>query len=166
MSDADPISTRRRLEYALGYLALGMIDAAANELEAVGFVDRFAPEVMEVRLQLHTAAGHWDVVANYARVLIQKNHRHVQAWVSLGCAIRRIKDVAAARDTLLEAQQILGFDHAIIHFNLACYHCLVGQIDEAKDRLADACRLEVGFKSAALDDPDLKAMWKAIESMQ
>lgn len=159
------ISTARRIEYALGYLKLGLLDQASDELEAVDFADRFTPEVMAARLDLHIAAKHWDIVANYARRLIDLDQDDVGAWIALGCAVRRTESVAAARDLLLKIEPIYGGTHAVIHFNLACYHCILGDIEAAKESLAKACRMNPRFKAAALDDPDLEGMWAQIAEL-
>lgn len=163
---ANPVSTRRRVQYALGYLELGLLTEASEELEAAAFRDRFDPLVMRVRLELHTRAGQWDVVENFARVLLAKDRADVTAWVSLGCALRRTKTLTSARDVLLEAETTLGTDHAIIHYNLACYHCPLGAVEAARDQLAIACRLNPDYKKSAIDDPDLKGMWDAIGAIE
>jgi len=38
--------------------------------------------------------------------------------------------------------------------------------EDAKKRLAIACKLDPELKASALDDPDLKAMWDDIASMK
>lgn len=135
-----------------------MIAEAAAELEAVPRRDRFAPAVMAARVEVHTAAGQWDVVATFARRVLKMDAENVAAWISLGCAVRRTEGVDAARQLLLTLVPRFGSKHAIIHYNLACYTCLVGEIETAKDCLAVACKMDAGFKAAALSDPDLQAL--------
>ena len=43
------IPTTRRLEYARGYIELGMVDQASDELEAIGWDDWMKPEVLAMR---------------------------------------------------------------------------------------------------------------------
>ena len=59
---------------------------------------------------------------------------------------------------LLEAEPIHGAC-AVLHFNLGCYHCLLGEMDKARERVRRACRLDAEFKQSALYDPDLNAIW-------
>lgn len=165
-SDLPVISTSRRVQYAMGYIALGLIDQASDELEAVAFEDRFAPEVMAARLDLHTAAGHWDIVANFARRLLDLDKSDTCAWVALGCAVRRLESIEAARDLLASIADAEGATCATIQYNLACYLCLTGDIDGAKSRLAKACALNARFKEAGLDDPDLQRLWSHIAEMK
>ncbi len=156
------ISTAQRVKYASGYVALGLLDHASDELEAVDFRDRFSIDVMTARLELHMAAEQWDIVANFARRLVDLDPDDVDAWIALGCAVRRTEGLPAARDVLLKIEPVHGDKRAVIHFNLACYNCLLGDITTAKDHLTKACQMDARFKAMALDDPDLESMWVQI----
>lgn len=46
-------ATCRRVKYAKGYVALGLLNEASDELEAIDFGDRFLPEVVSTRIDLH-----------------------------------------------------------------------------------------------------------------
>jgi Tfp pilus assembly protein PilF len=48
---------------------------------------------------------------------------------------------------------------ATIHFNLACYACKQGRLEEARGGLKTAIELEPAFKEASLEDEDLKEIW-------
>jgi hypothetical protein len=50
---------------------------------------------------------------------------------------------------------------AVLHYNMACYECLLGDIPEARRRLSVACKMGKEWKTGALTDPDLKTMWDA-----
>jgi Tfp pilus assembly protein PilF len=50
-------------------------------------------------------------------------------------------------------------DEVAIPFNLACYACQLGRLDEAREKLARAIKMEPAFLKAALEDDDLKAIW-------
>lgn len=154
----DMIPTSRRVEYALGYLGLGLHAQAADELAAVGREDCFAPEVMGARVELHLAMKQWKRVVGDARRLLELDQNNVAAWIALGCALRRTESVGAARDLLLRSERLHGAKHAVIHYNLACYTCLLGDLQAAKAHLAKACTMDSEFKTAARDDPDLRAI--------
>jgi hypothetical protein len=49
------------------------------------------------------------------------------------------------------------------HFNLGCYACQVGDLEEAKIRIGRAVELDAKFKLLALDDPDLEPMWETFK---
>ena len=50
---------------------------------------------------------------------------------------------------------------AIFHYNLACYNCLLGLLDEAKARLRRTFELEPRYKLTALEDEDLEGLWRS-----
>ena len=70
----------------------------------------------------------------------------------------RYLDLQTAEKTLLEAQERFP-EEATIPFNLACYACQLGRLDEAREKLAKAVGMEPAFKKTALEDEDLKAIW-------
>ena len=47
----------------------------------------------------------------------------------------------------------------MLHYNLACYECLLGNHLEARKRLARACKMDPSWNDAAKDDPDLKDLF-------
>ena len=53
-----------------------------------------------------------------------------------------------------------GFpDDSLIHYNLACYACRQGRLNEAKERLAKAIALDPQWRESALEDDDLEGIW-------
>jgi len=71
---------------------------------------------------------------------------------------RRHLDLQTAEKTPLEAQQRFP-EEATIPFNLGCYAAQLGRLDEAREKLAKAIKMEPAFKKAILEDEDLKAIW-------
>ena len=59
-----------------------------------------------------------------------------------------------------------GQSVGLLHYNLACYYCLLGEMADAKKRLRVACKMDKEWKEEALDDEDLKAMWADIAEMK
>lgn len=166
MAPRSNVSTQRRVQYALGYIGLGLINEASDELEAVDFGDRFSTEVIAARVELHMAAKHWDIVVNFAATLTERTPEDVRGWISQAFALRELDRVAEAKDVLLRALPLHGEKAALVHYNLACYECLLGNVAAAKERLATASRMDAHWKETALDDPDLKSMWDQIAAME
>jgi hypothetical protein len=54
-----------------------------------------------------------------------------------------------------------------MRYNLACYECQLGRLEQAKGWLEKAFALGDAreMKLAALDDPDLEPLWKTIEGI-
>lgn len=160
------ISTRRHLEFAAGYLALGLIAEAAEELALVQREDWAEPEVLTARIELHMAKREWDMVAGCGELLARRQPEEEQGWISWGYALRELDRVAEAKAVLLEAEPFHGKRCALIHYNLACYDCLLGDHASAKKRLRLAYEMDKQWKQAALNDDDLKAMWDDIAAMK
>lgn len=55
-------------------------------------------------------------------------------------------------------------DDPTIRYNLACYECQLGRLEQAKSWLKTAFKLGGAkqFKLMALEDPDLEPLWKDI----
>ncbi len=154
-----PRSTARRLRHSAGYLGLGMIAEAARELDGIVDQDRLTPEVMSARVDLHMHAKQWDLVVAASRELAQLVPEDDKGWISWAFALRELNRVEEARTVLLGAEPRLGKKCGILHYNLACYHCLLGDRKEAKRRLALASAISAEWKNAARDDIDLTALW-------
>lgn len=152
-------NTLRRLRYATGYIDLGLMDDASDELEKVAFEDRFVPEVLQVRLELHMAAEHWETVIGIGWQVTQQTPDNERGWICWAYSLRELERIEEARDVLLKAEPIHGTTSALLHYNLACYYCLLGELSTARQCLARACKINPGYKSDALDDPDLGAIW-------
>jgi Flp pilus assembly protein TadD len=160
------ISTARRLEYTKGYLELGMLAEAAGELENIAQADRLSVEVLEIRILLHSERKEWEPTIACAQQLTQLKPNEPQGWISWAYATRRHIGIEAAESILLKAPATVSASCAIIPYNLACYHCVHGDITGAREYLATAYKIDPRIKAMALDDPDLKPMRDAIAEMQ
>jgi tetratricopeptide (TPR) repeat protein len=160
------ISTRRRIESATGYLALGMLTEASDELEAIEGEDRLLPEVMSMRTDFYIEAKQWDLLLAVSRELTRQRPNHVKGWIGWAYALRELNRLAEAKAVLLEAEPIHGEKCALLRYNLACYCCLWGDLAAAKEWLSQACKMDDHWKKAALEDEDLKAMWDDIAAMK
>lgn len=92
-----------------------------------------------------------------ARVLVLREPDNAQWPVSWAYATRRADSIKAARLILLEAVERIP-SAAILHYNRACYECVLGDVEVAKARLKHAFKLEPSLREKALDDEDLKAV--------
>lgn len=160
------IPTRRRIESATGYLALGMLNEASDELEAIEGEDRLSPEVMALRCDLYMAAKQWDLLVAVSHELTRQRPELPKGWIYWAYALRELNRVPVAKWVLLEAERIHGKKCGLVNYNLACYCCLLGEHAAAREWLSRACKMDAHWKKAALDDEDLKAMWDDIASMK
>ena len=152
------ILTSRYLQYARGYIELGMISEASDELEAIDRDDRTKPEVLAVRVDLYSAAKNWDLMADIAKHLAEGHPHQSQWWVHWAYALREQDKIAEAKVVAVRGLE-LHPDEAILHFNMACYLSLLGDFDSASDHVNKAIELDKRFQEASVDDEDLARLW-------
>lgn len=152
------VETRRRIQYTRGYLGLGMMAEAEAELDAITKEDRALAEVKSLRVDLHMAARQWRKVVVVASELARSHPEVESAWIGWAYGLRELNRIDEAKAVLLQAEPRHGDGSAVLHYNLACYDALLGELDSARKRLATACKMDGQFKVAAQDDPDLAAL--------
>jgi tetratricopeptide (TPR) repeat protein len=122
---------------------------------------RHVPEVLTVRIQIYRALQKWELMQTVGKQMALFDPDEPQWTVSWAYATRRCDSIAAARLILLDAVERLP-NVAIFHYNLACYDCQLGSLEEAKARLARAFELKEKLRPAALEDEDLKPLWDSL----
>jgi hypothetical protein len=160
------ISTAKRVSYAFGYIELGLLTHASAELTAVEEEDRSSIPVRLAWVELHLAAQDWAVLVAVAQGVAQEDPAQERAWIGWAYGQRRHTSLADARLVLIKAVAHHGAKSALLHYNLACYECQLGNVDMARVRLRRAFKLGgQQYKALALNDPDLTPMRDEIEAM-
>ena len=159
------ISTLRRLQYAAGFIELEMLEEAAKELRAIARADQPLPKVLTVRIDLHMHARQWEQVVIVSRKLVEAAASDDKGWISWAFALRELNQIKAARELLRQALPLHGKTCDVLHYNLACYECLLGNLPDARRHLKMATRKDKQWRTSALDDPDLEALWPEIKRM-
>jgi hypothetical protein len=72
---------------------------------------------------------------------------------------------STAEAILLRAQAVHP-KVAMIAFNLACYASVMGRMEQAKERLQHAIKLDKHIRGLALDDENLKPLWDWIAGLE
>ncbi len=158
-------TNRKYLEAAQGWLGLGDHAEAKAELDRIAPQLRTHPEVLKVRWEICAAEGEWEPALEIAATLIQTQPEDPLGWIHRSYALHELKRTTEARDNLLRVVDQFPIS-ATIRYNLACYECQLGRLEAAKQWLQKAFRLGNARKmrQMALEDPDLKALWKDIGS--
>ncbi len=154
----------RHLNAAIGYLELGMLDEAAGELENLPPEVRTSTSVLCVRLEIYRSAKKWTLMEVVARELWKRYPDDSAYWINFAWATRRSESVQAAQIILLEALKKFPND-AMTNYNLGCYACQLGDMDNAKKFVGDAIKLDSKYKLMALDDEDLEPLWDSFTSV-
>jgi len=159
------IRTETRLQYANGYLDLGMTKEAAQELDAVEDKEHLPGEYLTVRIRLHLGTRKWKQMELASQRLAELEPKNPYGWVNWAYALRernRIKEAMSVAEAGLEFVP----EEAVLWFNFACYCSLMGEVEEASLHLDEAVRLDKAFEAEAVDDADLDNLWQWIRSKE
>lgn len=159
------IPTARRVSYAHGYIELGLVAPAAEELDCVVAEDRRSVPVLLARVELHLADGNWAALVDAARTVARDDPAQERAWIGWAYGQRRLTALPDARAVLIEGETHHGATSALLHYNLACYDCQLGDLPGARARLHRAFQLAREFRVLALADPDLVTLRLEIAAM-
>ena len=147
---------------AVGYVELGMFVEADSELDKIDPFCRALPEVLAVRLAIYRGLKKWELMQQIAKRLKEFEPDNVQWTISLAYATRRAYSIDVAMEILLNA--VAKFPkEAAIPYNLACYYCQLGEIENAKRYLKRAFEIDLKWRTAALEDEDLKPLWDSLQ---
>jgi tetratricopeptide (TPR) repeat protein len=152
------------LNAAEGWLGLGDLNSANDELEEITPEFRVHPAVLLMRCQIYQAAKKWDAVIVIAETLVNQLPKLEDPWIQRSYALHELRRTQEAYDLLLPAVKMFP-KLPVVQYNLACYACQLGKLKEALNRLQRA--IELGGKRHdirmdALDDPDLEPLWRLI----
>src|SRR6266436_1292904 len=158
------------LRAAEGWLGLGDHESANQELERISPQLRAHRDVLDVRYSVCAKAKNWDAAAEIGRMLVELEPNQSFGWVNRSYALRRSSEgsVQAAYEALRPGADRPLDDLEQVAFNLACYACQLGRLDEAREWLAKAFSAAKSNrrinqrKQEALDDSDLELLWGEI----
>lgn len=157
------IPTAKHIQYANGFLELGMLDEASDEIEQIEGEDRMSVEVMAFRSQLYCEAKQWELMEAVSKYVAQKAPEIPQGWIMWANALRyqeRLEEAKKVAFKALEKHPKVGE----LWFNLGCYFSLLGDQKEAQKHISKATELNKKLQQQALDDPDLSKLWEWIEN--
>jgi tetratricopeptide (TPR) repeat protein len=159
-----------RLNAVIGWVELGNLAEAKEELNQIPASGRAAPEVLEARWLLEAHMADWKGALKTAEEILRLAPNKSAGWLHRAYALRRVK-----RGGLKEAAESLrpAFDkfpkEPTIPYNLACYACQLGKLEEARKWFAEALkrsRQKTKIKKMAVNDVDLKPLWEEIRKLR
>jgi tetratricopeptide (TPR) repeat protein len=158
---------RHHLSAALGWLGLGNWREAQLELDKISAQNRYAPAVLLTAYDVAAASKDWNQAADIADRMVNIMREAPGVWLSLAYAVRRKAGggVEQARTILLKADKKFPGE-AMIAYNLSCYECQLGNIDQARDWLDKAMARGDAkqMRDLALKDNDLEPLWKDLRA--
>jgi Flp pilus assembly protein TadD len=135
------------------------------ELDKVGSEYQTTEVVLDARWHLLAAQSEWAAAYAIAQTLVQLYPDRVSGWIHRAYAARRRPEggLECAMDALLPAAEMFP-NERLVFYNLACYLTQLDRVGEAWSWLTRACEGESGkaYRSMALKDPDLQALWSRL----
>ena len=151
------------LQAAQGWLELGNLLEANEELAKITPQLRGHPTVLALQWSLYAEAKKWEACVDLAKALTNVAPDQAGGWVNLGNSLYYSGHTQEAYDCVKPLLDRFP-KNSILRYNLACYACQLGDLQEAKSWLEMAFELNNSkkLKLAALNDPDLEPLWKNI----
>ena len=87
------------------------------------------------------------------------NHKEKSYFIHAAYCLHEIGKTKAALRQLLNGPVTLIKD-PLYHYNLACYHAVLGELDQAKACYEQSILLDPDLKKTALEDKDLQSLFK------
>ena len=155
---------RVHLNAAEGWFGLGDLVSASDELEKITPAFRAHPAVLLMRCKIYQAAKRWGYLIEISETLIEQLPKLADAWIHRSYALHELNQTREAFDLLLPAAKKFP-KLPVIPYNLACYACQLGKLEDAMKQIEQAIDLagkKNDIRLDALEDPDLEPLWLQI----
>ena len=154
---------QRHLEAAQGWFELGNCIEATVELDQITPGMRGHPSVLEVRFHIYAAAKKWESAIEIAKAISEFAPDNPFGFIHQAYSLHELKRTQEAWNVLLPVVDKFPKEY-IIRYNLACYACQLGNLQEARAWLKKASNLAdpKQVKIMALKDPDLEPLREEI----
>lgn len=157
---------RHHLHAAAGWLELGNAAEAEAELLQLSPAGRDHPEVLNLGWHVRADRHEWESALKLAQQHVALEPGSPTAWIHQSFALHELQRTDDAYRQLRQVADRFN-EEGTIAYNLACYTCKLGRLDEARDWLVKA-RSVFGRKELlkmAAEDPDLEALRAELKSL-
>ncbi len=124
-----------------GWLELGLPEEARRELAQLSPDARAHPETLVIEWDLSALERRWHDALGIASRLIEIDRTRPVGWINRSYALHELQRTTEARESLLPALPLFP-EMGLIPYNLACYACQLGRLDEARQWLRQAMALD------------------------
>jgi tetratricopeptide (TPR) repeat protein len=163
MQHDNHIYLKKHLAAAEGYLVLEMEEDAWKELEDIAVDDLPSrsekSQYLGLVLELAMRSKDWDLGAQIAEALGVVAPDNFNAYVHGAFCLHELGKTEQALALLRNAPPALRAV-PLYHYNLGCYHAVLGDQGNALRCLKEAFQRDPALKSTATHDPDLKGLGK------
>ncbi len=139
---------------AEGYLGLQMAEDAILELECLPEVSLEESRSQELLLAACMMSKRWNDAADIARMLCHKFPTRGRYFIHAAYCLHETGDSLAAKDLLIGGPKSL-LKHALFHYNMGCYHAVLGDHSTAQRYVLKAFELDESLRLVSRTDSDL-----------
>lgn len=130
---------------------------AITELDKLPLQDKIRPDVLEMRVLILMKADRWREALADSEKLCALAPEVPVGFIHAAYCLHEMGQTRQAKELLLEGPAALVND-ATYHYNLACYECVLGNVEIAGAYLAASFSLDEKLREFAAEDPDLKPL--------
>jgi predicted Zn-dependent protease len=160
----DDHSARMRLDSAHGYFALGMREDAWMELESVTVTYGDSIEVRELTLCFLLSERRWGEALAVSRTICETMPDADIGFIHAAYCLHEMGETSTACETLRDGPTTLN-SNPLYHYNLGCYHAVLGDLSEAANALTQAFKLDCKLAEMAKTDPDLIGIREILDAL-
>lgn len=151
------MSLDKSLLAAQGYIELGMLDDALDELDRLEPAERNSEAALQMRLFVLMRVRSWGAALDVCSRLREVNSSNSTGYIHGAFCLHEMGRTNEARDLLLSGPDSLSREPTY-HYNLGCYAAVLGDTAEARRHLERSFSLDDKFRDLARLDPDLHSM--------
>jgi predicted Zn-dependent protease len=112
---------------------------------------------VELRVLILMHGKQWGRALTASRILCDIRPEATVGYIHTAFCLHELGRPDEAKSVLLSGPAAL-LDEPIYHYNLACYECVLGNLESAQAHLETSFALDKKFREFAKMDPDLKAL--------
>jgi tetratricopeptide (TPR) repeat protein len=163
------LSQQHLLRQAAGFLELGelliepdqplptasatVLHRALRALEDIEPPLRQQPETMLLEAETLRALGQFEAALPLFRRAAEAVPRRIEPWLGIGWCLKRLNRLNEAIDRLREGVQASP-RQPVLHYNLACYLSLAGDVQPAIEHLTKAIAIDKRYRDLTQVEPD------------
>jgi predicted Zn-dependent protease len=142
------------LSFARGYLELGMVRQAEQELDRLPPAMQDMPAVMSLRSHLLVARRRWRRVVAHARRAVRLFPESPEYYIHAATACDMLGQRAKGRQIWDSAPATVR-TNGVAHLHVARFEARLGNVDAAREHLASAFDLDPRLRLVVSKDPHL-----------
>ncbi len=148
---------QKKVSYAQGYIELGMIHSALVVVDEFTLDEQKNPLVLSIKADVYIHLKRYAEAFDYTETLCKVYPELPESFIQHAYVLHELKRTQEAREILKKGPKGLKAK-PVFYYNMACYECTLGNIDEARRLLREAIKRDRTFEKLASEDSDLELL--------